>query len=398
MISEEIESSDVFVLILGERYGWIPAEGPQSDLGVSVTHLEYKEALHRDLPILPFLKKLSYDTDRDSDDAKKRDAFRKEVTEWSKGHFVTDFELAIDLAESVGHSLIALLTDKFLIRKMRERATLAGQALRSFEERHRETVSEPAVEIPERLAAAVAKREAVLFAGAGISMAAGLPSAAAFADHLSQVLYKKDPGYVVSPSGAAFAAIASDLEASMSREFLLQEVGKLLDPPQGLQPTVAHTKAVGLFDLIFTTNWDSLFEEAAAAQGKPLSVISEEIPLYLPDRALIKLHGSLSNPGSLLLTESDVLSMDKNRARLWAAARNMLRDRTLVVVGTSLRDPSIFRLFDEAQPRSPGYFVVPKFFAATAARLRAWNLQCIDADADSFFTKLADAVSRIDST
>ena len=396
-ISQEIESSDVFLLLLGERYGWIPTEGPQSHLGLSVTHLEYKEARRRGLPILPFLKKLAYDTDRGSDEAKKRDAFREEIARWAEGHLVAQFELASDLADSAGHSLVGLLSDDFLSRAIRERAPLAEQTARLLEVRFGPPVAEPYVEIPARLAAAVAKREAVLFAGAGISMSAGLPSAAAFAEHLAQVLYKNDPEYAVSPVGAVFAAIASDVQASNSREVLLHEVGKLLDPPQGLQPTVAHTQAVRLFNLILTTNWDNLFERAAAAHGEHLPVIADEIALGLPGRVIIKLHGSLENPASLLLTESDVLGMDKSRPRLWEAARSILRDRMLVVVGTSLRDPSIIRLFMDSHPRSSGYFVVPKFFAATAARLQAWNLQCIAADADSFFARLADVVGGSDA-
>ena len=253
-------------------------------------------------------------------------------------------------------------------------------------------VPQPEVVIPERLAEAVKNRQAVLFAGAGISLPAGLPSAAVFAEHLAQVLVAKEPDYGVSPVGSTFAAIASDVEAVTSRDFLIHEVTKVLDPPQGLQPTIGHENAVKLFDVIFTTNWDALFEEAAAASGKDLPAITREIDGKLPDRALIKLHGSLSDPTSLLLTETDILAMDKSRSQLWQSACRLLRNRTLVVTGTSLRDPSIVRLFAEAHPETPSYFVVPKFFDATAARLRAWNLECIASDANTFLTSLADVV------
>ncbi|MBI5252423.1 MAG: DUF4062 domain-containing protein [Desulfomonile tiedjei] len=391
-IASKIAGSDVLLLILGERYGWIPMNGPQSGLGLSVTHLEYREANQRGLPTLPFLKKLRYKPGRRTSDEKKRDLFREEVRHWDKGRLVAEFDLAVDLAEKAGHSLVGLLTNDFLRRKIRGRASLAESEFRLYESHYRPIVAESQVEVPAQLVAAVARREAVLLAGAGISMSAGLPSAAAFAEHLAQVLYRNDPEYGVSPAGAAFAAIASDVEASTSRAFLLKETSKLLDPPQGLEPTAAHIEAVRIFDLIVTTNWDSLFEKAAIVSGKPLAVIANEIKDALPCRALIKLHGSLESPESLLLTESDVLRMDANRARLWNATRELLRHRTLVVVGTSLRDPSIIRLLEETRPRSSGYFVVPRFLAATASRLRRWNLQCIAADADSFFKSLADTI------
>jgi NAD-dependent SIR2 family protein deacetylase len=388
-ISQEIESSDVFLLILGERYGWIPSEGPKAQLGLSVTHLEYREARDLGLPILPFLKKLVYETDRASDGAQKRDRFREEVAEWATGALVSEFELASDLAESAGHAVVGLLTDDFLGRKIRVRAPVAERAAHFIATRPSGLVRDAPTDLPERLVAAVANRSAVLFAGAGFSMSAGLPSAAAFAEHLAQAL-----GYAMSPGDAAFAAIASDVEAFRSREFLVREVAKLLDPPQGLQPTVAHLEAVGLFDLILTTNWDPLFEVAASAKGIQAAVVASEIDSGLPGRAIVKLHGTLGLPESLLLTDSDVIEMDKSRARLWGAVREAIRERTLLVIGTSLRDPSVIRLLEEARPQSSGYFIVPTYHAATAARLRRWSLECIAADADSFMTRLADAVGK----
>ena len=52
-IEQEIESSDVFLLMLGERYGWIPSQGPGGGQGFSVTHLEYRKAVELGLPVLP---------------------------------------------------------------------------------------------------------------------------------------------------------------------------------------------------------------------------------------------------------------------------------------------------------------------------------------------------------
>src|SRR5262245_26301470 len=71
-IREEIEASDIFVLLLGDRYGWIPEIGPESEHRLSVTHLEYHAAVDHELPILPFLRNLDYDAERDTDDARRR--------------------------------------------------------------------------------------------------------------------------------------------------------------------------------------------------------------------------------------------------------------------------------------------------------------------------------------
>ena len=246
------------------------------------------------------------------------------MSKWEHGQYITEFELASDLADKVGHSLVALLTDDFLGGTIRDRAPQADQTFRLLEPHSDAPLQERPVEIPRSLVEVVKNRRAVLFAGAGISLPAGLPSAAVFSEHLAQTLFADDPDYGVSPVGSAFAAIASDVEASNSRDYLIQEVAKILNPPQGLHPTIAHETSVQLFDVIFTTNWDGLFEEAATSQGLDFPVITKEIGGALPDRAIIKLHGSVSDATSLLLTEADILAMDKTRSRLWESARLLL--------------------------------------------------------------------------
>ena len=64
-------------------------------------------------------------------------------------------------------------------------------------------------------------------------------------------------------------------------------------------------------------------------------------------------------------------------------------------MGSSLRDPSIVRLFTEAGVGVSGYFVVPEFWGTTVARLRAWNLECIKSDAASFFRALTAARKKV---
>jgi hypothetical protein len=388
-IDQEIDSSDVFVLLLGERYGWIPNEGPQAGTGLSVTHLEYKAARERDIPILPFLRKLGYDTERESEDAKKRDAFRSEIAAWAGGGVVKEFTLARDLADSVGHALVALLTDDFLSDRIRARAATVDRSARLLQSERRAASK---VTLPAPLVEAVARREAVLLAGSGISHGAGLPAASVFVEHMAQILYVADPDYGVSPVGSAFSAIAADVQATTSRDYLVREVQKLVDPPQGIRPTAAHLQAVNLFDLICTTNWDHLFEDAATAQGQSFAVISGETTAPLPPRAIVKLHGSFAEPDSLLLTEADIYGMDKTRPQLWQSLRELLRGRTLVVVGSSLRDPSVVRLMHEAERRVAGYYVCRRVFVATAARVRAFGLECITADADAFFAQLSAKV------
>lgn len=389
-IEREIRSSDIFVLIVGERYGWIPEEGPMSGRGRSVTHLEAEAARDLGLPLLPFLKELSYETDHGSDEAKRRDAFRADVAGWDTGGIIAKFDDAFDLASKVGEAVIALLTDEFQQNRIRARVRVSTTTALSLANEAPSDKPEIPPTLPPRLIRSVANGKAVLFAGSGVSLMAGLPSAAFFAQSLIRTVRRSFPAYEANPVGSAFAGIATDVEGlAAGRAGLIEAVVGLMQPPQGLTPTSAHLKAVELFDQIVTTNYDMLFEEADQARGNARRVISSEIDgESIPDRAIVKLHGSASQPESLVLAEREVLLLDQARPRLWRAVRNLLASKLVVVVGSSLRDPSVVRLFTEAGPDISGYFVVPEFWGTTVTRLRAWNLECIRADAASFFSAI----------
>ena len=173
-IRAEIESSDLFLLILGTDYGWCPPDGRGPE---SVTHLEFHQAQDLGLPVFPFLKGLSYESSSRSREARKRDAFRKEVENWEGGYFRgAQFDLAEDLAREVGRALLQFLTDEFQRSRLSQRAPVAARALARLTS---SSVAQPVAPYvaPPELSDAVRSGRAVLLAGAGLSLAAGMPAA-----------------------------------------------------------------------------------------------------------------------------------------------------------------------------------------------------------------------------
>ncbi|MEP6669848.1 MAG: DUF4062 domain-containing protein [Chthoniobacter sp.] len=387
-IKEEIEDCEIMVLLLGGRYGWIPDVGPGANRNISVTEMEVQHARSLGIPILPFEKPLGAKADRNSADAKRRDAFREEIKSWGPGNFVTDFKRAVDLGEKVGAAVIKTLSNEFRRQQIRDRAAAIAAAKQG---QPSAPVRAVRASVPAGLRAAVEKKEAILFAGSGISRSAGLPSALAFAERFMQLIKEKQPEYFVSPAAVAFAAIAGDLEILRNRSLVTDAVQMLMEPPHNPQPTPAHTHAVRLFANILTTNFDTLFERAAAAQSLKLPVVDMEIDRpVLPTPVLVKLHGSCTHPESLMINEREILLFDKARPHLWEVALKLIRENTVVVVGSSMRDPSIIRLFCEADRRLPGYFIAPDISPAENARLKQWNMECIEATADEFLAALTE--------
>jgi hypothetical protein len=395
-IVEELADCDLVVLLLGDKYGWSPTTGPMSQSGMGVTHLEYQEAKRRGLPILPFLKNLDYDADRASEDARKRDSFRKEVGDWAAGRFVGKFDFADDLAQSVGSAVIELLTSNYMrdrvarTSKARSDAALMASATPAFDMTRGFPSQSPSPVLPRALLEATRDRTAVLWAGAGISAAAGLPSASAMVERMAQVARAHDASYSPYPAGDLWETVASDLEILAGRPALLDAVSSILNLPLVAEPTAAHRLAVRMFDLIVTTNFDSLFEQASREERMDHVTISGEIDsVTLPRRAVVKLHGSLALPETLVLTEEDYVLWDARRKSVRALVAEVINRRPVVVVGTTLRDRHSSQLLLSRPGNPPAYYVVPSYTKSTTGRLVRRGFECLQFTADQLLESLA---------
>lgn len=396
-IEKEIESCHLFVLILGDSYGWIPPAGPGADAGLSVTHMEARKARELGLPILPFLKQLDYDSPRDTEDARRRDAFRAEVSDWASGGVVAEFTLATELASKVGAALVGVLSEGYLAAEVRRRAETARIAEIEVEAEKAEAA--PPV-IPPRLVKQVVERDAVLVAGAGISLTAGYPSARAITEAVSAQLRQqlKDPD--LNLTGMPFQEIASNLEVAFGRPFLLDIFLRAMSGPQGIKPTEAHLLSVRLFRQIITTNFDTLFEDACDAQGIAYTVVEDYPDLDgLPNNVCIfKLSGSLNRPESLLITEQDVWDAFGNNPPLWRRVVGAVVRSPAVVVGSSLRDTAVKMMLSEVKDSLRGFIVSPDMDPLARLKYDSLNLSPIQTTADAFFRALSDSVERQQQT
>lgn len=358
-ISEEIGSSHVMILILGERYGWIPDSGPHASEGRSVTELEYLAARDAGIPVLPFFSRLAYGADSSSADARNRDRFRDEVANWDGGLFRQHFDLAEDLAEMVGRAIAGLLAQRFFARHALPRPVVLPYV---------------AAGTQEDLAAFLHGRPTI-FAGAGVSLAEGLPSAHLMIEAMLASMHEVDQDYVVPASGTPFNVLATDLAIVRGREHLEQLAQGLIRPAGFQGRSDFHRWAASSSDMIITTNYDDLFERVSDGRHIIASELGENE--VLPTPALVKLHGTIDEPASLVLTEADQFDFMNRRPRLTANVIALLSTRPVLVIGSSLRDPSIRALFSQAD-RSGGMFVAPTISQAERRRVGALGLRPIE--------------------
>jgi hypothetical protein len=183
------------------------------------------------------------------------------------------------------------------------------------------------------------REEMVLFLGAGVSRAAGLPTW----DELLQQLAGD------TASDQAFRELNV-----LDRARLLQrskypadklglEVAARLD---AAHYSLAHGLLAALPTReIVTTNFDCLFEMASNAAGDRVDVLpGTETPGQR--RWLLKLHGCVTKPESIVLTREDYLRYDIERAALAGLVQGLLLTRHMLFVGFSLTDDNFHRIID----------------------------------------------------
>lgn len=396
-ICEEIDSCHLFVLLLGERYGWVPNKGPLANEKISVTHGEYRRARGQQIPVLTFKKTIPSDKDR-PDDLSARQAFWKEVMEWDSGQFVSDFRLARDLAEKVAVSIVTVLSDEFQKTRISQRVNLAKVPVGLAKDRDEDRISGLREgPLPPGLVHAVQERRALLFAGSGISLAAGLPSADAFAAKLASAAGL--PSHPVV--GLGLASLATDVEIYGGGRSFLDKVIRPLFELGGRTSSRSHLQAVRLFDRIITTNYDDLFERAVqeANSGHEIIIASSDDRGHQADvlekmnhdkRYLLKLHGTYLQPESLVINEDDLLKFGETHQASIKGAIFGMHNNTPIVVGSSLRDPTISKLFQDAHDfaAKPGYYVSPDIHPSTEARMKRLDLQPIRSSVESLLNML----------
>ncbi len=380
-ICSEIETSHLFILLSGDSYGWVPTDGPGVGEGRSVTHMEARFANSIGLPILPFFKRLNYDSPKDTADARGRDAFRREVSDWEFGRFRQEFEWIDELERKVGDAVLDLFQRSLLRETAERRSTHRGSS------RIRKAQNCDAVSIPEGFLG----RDPVLFAGAGVSASAGLPTASVMVELFGSRLSLGVAGESIL-ARHRFADVAFVVERRLGREALERTVVQAFDVVQGVVPTAGHLSAVASFRHIITTNYDNLFERACTARGIRYNVRSPGMVARGEGDQLtiFQLDGSVSDPTSLVVTEQDAVKA-RSDSNYWRSVADAIGDRPIVVIGHSLRDENARRVLLERGSEAGLYISITHDPMDDILRER-FNLTQFVATADEFLQSYETAL------
>jgi len=187
----------------------------------------------------------------------------------------------------------------------------------------------------------------------------------------------------------------------MGHQSLIDYIVRRFQQP-GLLPLETHRLVAGLPVLrIITTNWDNLQEEALHMQSKPLVKVVEDHELAFFDSGkvlLVKLHGSVERPNSIVVTGDDYYDVFDRLPESSNLLRTLLATQTLLFLGFALADQD-FRLLHHQVVRAMGrhkrraYAIQRRPSRATREYWLDKNVQVIAADVSDFLRAVHDQLA-----
>lgn len=201
-------------------------------------------------------------------------------------------------------------------------------------------------EVPEELFDAFATGQIVVFAGAGVSTESGFVGPMTFFEEIAGQMG-------LDPRSVPFPSVMTAYCDRYGRASLLASIAERLEyvralPELQTDATVFHRELSTLYSVhsIVTTNWDTLFEDVCGA--RPIVIPGDYEFWDAPGRKVFKLHGSITNWGTVVATEADYRRCYSriNDGIIGASLRQLLAGKRLLFVGYSLGDGDFARVYE----------------------------------------------------
>lgn len=241
------------------------------------------------------------------------------------------------------------------------------------------------------LVEAVRDRRSILFAGAGVSMAVGLPSWTQLIDHMRAELE-------LSPeeSDADYQTLAEfyrlrqgsigALRSWMDRTWSVSE--------ERVAKSRIHELLVALdFPILYTTNYDNNLEVAYTHHGRDFIKIVSARDLTRAREGqsqIVKFHGDFEDDRSLVLAETDYFDRLEFDSPLDVKFRADTLGRTLLFIGYSMSDLNIRLLLHKlwrtwsqsgrTQDRPSSFVYVSRPDRVRDAVLEQWGITVLSSD------------------
>lgn len=152
-------------------------------------------------------------------------------------------------------------------------------------------------------------------------------------------------------------------------------------------------------NIIVTTNWDEVLEETFEFMTNKI-VRKDPFPkVSTKGRNIFKIHGDLGRPDSIVITQSQYFSFQREDTYLSRKIYTLFSEMSPIFIGYSLTDPNIGFLYEEALAHlhgnnPPAFMVIhpdadPLTFDETKYLFKSKNIHLIKATIEDFLADLA---------
>lgn len=250
-------------------------------------------------------------------------------------------------------------------------------------------------DIPNPIIEAIEREKLVIFAGAGISTEGK--------NVMPHTLYDDIRGElnISDIDKTSFSKLAEKYcELPNGRRKLLQIIKDRFNyidsfPQLRNQATLFHNEIATIPQIkeIITTNWDDYFEQYCGAT--PIVTPEDFVFWDMPGRKVLKLHGSITSYGSLVITQDDYKECYRklNTGILGSYLKQLLATKVVVFVGYSFGDEDFNKIFTiltkEMKELTPHAYIVT-LDEKSHAKLLSSNITKIYTDGTFFIEKIKE--------
>jgi energy-coupling factor transporter ATP-binding protein EcfA2 len=198
-------------------------------------------------------------------------------------------------------------------------------------------------DIPESLVEACVEGDCLLFAGAGLSAQAGLPTWEELVGQVIELHADEDPDdwrTLAERVGSIPNQIAEIVGARVPQEQLVDDVLDVQQRSARREVSIFRDLSRIPFTGAVTTNYDDLLEGTFSARSPVALTLyeSEDLPTFLREKrfVVLKLYGNLDRPASFLFTPADYAVALGSNASFERTVASLFLSNTVLFIGVSL--------------------------------------------------------------
>jgi len=249
--------------------------------------------------------------------------------------------------------------------------------------------------LPNDLFEALINQELVIFAGAGVSTEnKNVFPSTLYEDILGELGYSHDKGISFSEAMSDYCRRMGDKQALIDR--IRTRINYVNSFPELYRAAIRFHRQLAIIPCIkeiVTTNWDDFFE--IECHATPF-VYEQDMAFWdRPTRKVLKLHGSINNLGSIVVTSEDYEKryQSLNTGLIGSQLKLLVANRKLVFVGYSFGDEDFNRIYSFVRTQLGDFMKKPYIVTVDKPNDEKWRglgLEPIYTAGENFLKTLAN--------